>query len=68
MKLVRTAASRHADMAAIRAALADEPAPIAAVRADLQRDGWRGPALHQACAAVHRAARDTQVVESHFVT
>ena len=63
MKHLLSAAHRRADMAAIQAMLGNEPAPVAVLRADLQRDGWRGRALHRACAAVDRAARDTLGLE-----
>jgi len=53
----------EARLKAMRAALAAEAPSEAALRTDLRRDGWNGPALHRACAAVHRAAASTLGLE-----
>ncbi|HEV7912404.1 MAG TPA: hypothetical protein VGP22_01455, partial [Albitalea sp.] len=63
MSILRTDARLRRDLAAIRAAVGATPPDSATLRADLQRDGWRGAALHRACAAVHRAAIATLGLE-----
>ena len=64
MKTHRLPPRLRTDLDAMRALLerdaaGDAPPSPLELGTALRRDGWRGPALHRACATVHRAAQAT---------